>query len=93
MATARNRHEHTLIIEQWLDSYTARAELDGAHMVELPRALLPHDAASDTVLHVACENDACHIIIDVEETRAARARAAAQVQRLRRRDPGGDVAL
>ncbi|HET7584375.1 MAG TPA: DUF3006 family protein [Gemmatimonadaceae bacterium] len=93
MARPSRRDEHVLIVEQWLDDQMANVELDGERMVQLPRALLPHDAAPDVVLRVVREQAESRIVVDAEGTRAARKESAARVDRLRRRDPGGDVSL
>ena len=60
-------------------------------------ALLPLGTRADDVLAVAVDADAeratVTIVRDAEATRRARDAARAAQERLRRRDPGGDLAL
>ncbi len=73
-------------------------EVDGGSAVDLPRWMLPPGAREGDVLLARPEPGEdgmlrLHLRIDDDATRAARASAAARLERLRARDPGGDVQL
>jgi Protein of unknown function (DUF3006) len=72
-------------------------EVDGRGFVDLPRWLLPRAASGDDVLGVTVEADQNRAVIvvvrDAPATARAKAEARAAVERLARRDPGGDVTL
>ncbi|HET7790645.1 MAG TPA: DUF3006 domain-containing protein [Gemmatimonadales bacterium] len=72
-------------------------EIDGRRMVDLPRSLLPTAARGDDVLSVTVEAGADRAVVTITRDPAAterdRAEARATIDRLRRRDPGGDVRL
>jgi len=77
----------------------ASVEVDGATMITVPLALLPHGVRQGDVLrvHVAPtasgERSGISFEIDADATAQARARSAAQVQKGTRQanDPGGDL--
>jgi len=72
-------------------------EVDGRAMLDLPRWLLPPAARGDDVLAVTVEasDDRAVITIERDAAATARARDAARValDRLKRKDPGGDLRL
>lgn len=72
---------------------TAVVEVDGGGTLDLPRWLLPPDAREGDHLVVRGEGSRVEISLDPAATGAARAEAQATVERLKRRDPGGDLAL
>lgn len=82
-----DRHEETLTV----------VEVDGAGFVDLPRWLLPRGARGDDVLAVTVEADADRAVItvvrDAEATARAKAEAREAVERLQRKDPGGNIRL
>lgn len=84
---------HTLIVDRFADDHTAVVEIDGATIVPIPRLLLPEDATSDSVLRVARDPQHVSISMDPEATAAARRESALLAERLRARDPGGDLVL
>ena len=75
----------------------AVVEVDGGPTLDLPRWLLPHATRPDDVLLVSIEQGtdrtAVTIVRDVVATERARAAARQAVDRLQRRNPGGDVIL
>lgn len=93
MSIPATGRDHTLVIDRVVDEDTVVAELDGSIMVAVPRTLLPTDAAPDTVLRVRRDARNVEIAIDVDASRQARLRSEALAERLRQRDPGGDIAL
>ena len=72
-------------------------EVDGRAMLDLPRWLLPPAARGDDVLAVTVEASGDRAAITIERDAAATARAQeaarAAAQRLRKKDPGGDLRL
>lgn len=93
MSERRGQREHTLIIDRLVDEATAVVEIDGSSLAPIPRLLLPVDADSDAVLRVARGPRDVSITIDSDATEAARRESARLMNRLRTRDPGGDIAL
>lgn len=92
-----NESTHQLIVDR-LEGEIAVVEVDGARFFELPRWLLPAEAREDDVLTVTRragpDGAITHEIqIDARATTSARAEAAQLVDRLRRKDPGGDISL
>jgi hypothetical protein len=89
---------HRFIIDRYEDEL-AVVEVDGRGFVDLPRWLLPAGARADDVLAVTVEPgggpERATITIARDAQATARARDAAReaVERLKRRDPGGDVTL
>ncbi len=82
-----DRHEGELSI----------VEVDGATFLDVPRWMLPQAAHGDDVLAVTVEASEDRAVVTLERDAAATARAqaeaAAAVERLKRRDPGGDIRL
>jgi hypothetical protein len=92
-----NETTHELIVDRF-EGEMAVVEVDGARFFDLPRWLLPPEAREDDVLAVTCRTDAegaitHEIRIDTAATASARADAQQLVDRLRRKDPGGDISL
>jgi len=87
---------HQLIIDRY-EGDLAVVEVDGRGFVDLPRWLLPAGARADDVLAATVdagpERATITIARDAAATARARDAARAAVERLKRRDPGGDVAL
>ena len=87
---------HQLIIDRY-EGDLAVVEVDGRGFVDLPRWLLPAGARADDVLAATVdagpERATITIARDAAATARARDTARAAVERLKRRDPGGDVAL
>ncbi len=88
---------HQLIIDRF-DGELAVVEVDGTQFIELPRWLLPAEAREDDVLtltrRAAADGAITHEIrIDAGATARARAEARELVDRLRRKDSGGDLVL
>ncbi len=87
---------HTLVVDRHAGDVTV-VNVDGRGVADLPRWLLPRRAAGDDVLAVTVEADAeratITIVRDADATRRARDDARAAIDRLKQRDPGGDVIL
>jgi len=88
---------HRFVVDRF-EGDLAVVEVDGDRFLDLPRWLLPPAAREDDViaLDVAVQPDgALRLVarVDVEATMAARERARAAIDRLRRKDPGGDIVL
>ena len=90
------KETHRFIVDRHEGALTV-VEVDGKTFLELPRWLLPGSARADDVLAVTVEAEADRAVVTLERDAAATARAqadaAAAVERLKRRDPGGDVRL
>jgi len=87
---------HRFIVDRH-EGDLAVVEVDGAGFIDVPRWLLPGHARPDDVLAVTVEPGAERAVITIarDADATARAKSAAQraVERLKLRDPGGDVAL
>lgn len=88
---------HRLIIDRF-EGELAVVEVDGARFLTIPRWLLPADAVEDDILSLttrtAPDGALVHEIrIDHAATARALEEAEAIVDRLRRKDPGGDLTL
>jgi hypothetical protein len=88
---------HQLIIDRF-DGELAVVEVDGTRFIELPRWLLPAEAREDDLLTLTTRTTpdgaiTHEIRVDAAATAQARAEAQALVDRLRRKDPGGDLIL
>ncbi len=87
---------HQLIIDRYEGDLVV-VEVDGRGFVDLPRWLLPASARADDVLAVTVdagpERATITIVRDADATARARDAARAAVERLKRRDPGGDIVL
>ena len=90
------RESHRLIVDRHEEERTV-VEADGAGFFDVPRWLLPRATRGDDVLAVTVDVEADRAVItlvrDAAATARARAEAAEAVERLKRRDPGGDVQL
>lgn len=92
-----NDHTHRLIVDRF-ESEMAVVEVDGGPFLDLPRWLLPPGARPDDVI-LATPRDAAdgavawELRIDAEATAHAREEARRLVDRLRRKDAGGDLSL
>lgn len=92
-----NGERRRLVVDRF-EGDLAVVEVDGVGFVDLPRWLLPEGTREDDVL-VATAREAAdgavtwEIRIDAEATAAAREEARSLVERLRRKDPGGDIVL
>lgn len=75
----------------------AVVEIDGTGFCDLPRWLLPTAARPDDVLAVIVEAADESVVITIRRdpaaTERARQDARAAVDRLKRKDPGGDLRL
>jgi hypothetical protein len=88
---------HRLIIDRF-EGDMAVVEVDGERFIELPRWLLPAEAAEDDLLVLISRAEADGAIahelrIDAAATALARPEAEKLLDRLRRKDPGGDMVL
>ncbi len=90
------KETHRFIVDRHEEALTV-VEVDGTVFLDVPRWLLPGATRADDVLAVTVEAEANRTVVTLERDTAATARAqadaAAAVQRLKRRDPGGDVRL
>ncbi len=90
------KETHRFIVDRHEEALTV-VEVDGTVFLDVPRWLLPGATRADDVLAVTVEAEADRTVVTLERDTAATARAqadaAAAVQRLKRRDPGGDVRL
>lgn len=88
--------QHRFIVDRHEETLTV-VEVDGAGFVDLPRWLLPRAARGDDVLAVTVEAEADRAVItvvrDAPATARAQGEARAALERLKRKDPGGDVRL
>lgn len=76
----------------------AVVELGDGRFLDLPRWMLPTDAAEGTHLVVRSRTErtgarVLNIVVDHAATEAASQEVRATVERLRSRDPGGDIEL
>jgi hypothetical protein len=87
---------HRFIVDRHEENRTV-VEVDGAGFFDLPRWMLPSATRGDDVLAATVEAEADRAVItlvrDAGATARAKADAAAAIERLKRRDPGGDVQL
>lgn len=89
--------EHRLVVDRF-EGDLAVVEVDGGRFIDLPRWLLPPGTREDDVvaLTVRVGPDGavtCTARVDAAATAAAREEAERLVQRLRKKDPGGDIVL
>lgn len=80
------------------ESDLAVVELGDGRFLDLPRWMLPAEAAEGMQLVVQSHTDEggariLNIAVDHAATEAAREEVQAMVERLRSRDPGGDIEL
>ena len=87
---------HRLIVDRHEEDRIVVAA-DDAGFFDLPRWLLPTAARGNDVIAVTVEAEADRAVItlvrDADATTRAEAAARAVVERLKQRDPGGDVQL
>ena len=87
---------HRFIVDRH-EGKVSVVEIDGDALVDLPRWLLPTGTRGDDVLGVTVDAGAERAVITVTRDAAAteRAKAAGRraVERLKPKDPGGDVVL
>jgi hypothetical protein len=87
---------HQLIVDRH-EGDRSVVEVDGAGFADVPRWLLPTAARGDDVIAVIVQAEPDRTVVTLQRDPAATARArdAAKdiVERLKRRDPGGDVRL
>src|SRR5437879_2394916 len=79
------------------DGDVSVVEIDGRALLDLPRWLLPTGARGDDVLSVTVEAGSERTVItvarDAAETEQAKAAGRRAVERLKPKDPGGDLVL
>lgn len=87
--------EHRLEVDRF-EGDLAVVRVDGGRVLDLPRWLLPPAVREGDVVAVRGEGEGdlarVELRVDREAADAARAEAAALLLRLRRTDPGGDLA-
>ena len=88
---------HRLVVDR-VEGDLAVVEVDGGAVLDLPLWLLPAGTREGDVVTVAAsgeEDGALRLTLRVDPAAGARGReaAAARLERLRARDPGGDVEL
>ena len=87
---------HQLIVDRQ-EGDRMVVEVDGHGFADLPRWLLPAATRGDDVLTVIVESEPDRTVVTLQRDPAATARAKSAakdvVERLRKRDPGGDVRL
>ena len=82
-----------------IEEHTARVEVDGDKVVNLPSWILPEGVKDGDVLDVEHERkrggSRLTIVTDRSATKEASAKSAAQVRRTegKSKDPGGDITL
>lgn len=89
--------QHRWIVDRF-EGDLAVVEADGDRVLDVPRWLLPADAAEGDVIVVAVRSEGgtergLDLRIDREATERVRDEAQRLIDDLRRRDPGGDVNL
>jgi hypothetical protein len=88
---------YRLVIDRFEEDLVV-VEVNGGAMLDLPRWMLPSDAAEGDVVLMQQESSEgadlrWTVRIDRAATEAARNTARATLERLKQRDPGGDIAL
>ena len=87
---------HELVIDRFEGDY-AVVEVDGGRTLDLPRWMLPRELKEGDVIRATlnARDDSCQVAfrVDPDETHQRRRAASQAVQRLRERDPGGDIEL
>jgi hypothetical protein len=90
------RRSYEMVVDRF-EGEIAVVEVSGGHTLDLPRWMLPPQAAEGDVIRAhAAEVDGAWRVectVDAAETARRRDRAKGTLDRLRKRDPGGDVDL
>ena len=87
---------HRLIVDRFEGEFVV-VEMPGGNTIDLPRWLLPNGAKEGDVIQVETglgrdsEGGSVRLTIDLEASAAALADSRERLQRLRDRDPGGDI--
>lgn len=89
--------EHRFVVDRF-EGDLAVVEVDGDRFLDVPRWLLPPGTREDDVVVLTVRSGpdgsvTCTARVDAAATAAAREEAERLVQRLRRKDPGGDLVL
>jgi hypothetical protein len=89
--------EHRFVVDRF-EGDLAVVEVDGARFLDLPRWLLPPGTREDDVVRIAVRRAPDGTVtwtarVDAAATAAAREEAERLVERLRQKDPGGDIVL
>lgn len=94
MTDQQQRHE--LVVDRF-EGEVVVVEIDGSGTVDLPRWMLPAELREGDVvlarIEGARDRRTVECTVDAEETKRRRDRAGETVERLRARDPGGDITL
>lgn len=98
MGEARTAGAERRLVVDRLEGELVVVEVDGGPVLDLPRWLLPAGVREGDVITVRSTAEAegerkLLLRVDPEATRAARASVAERLERLRARDPGGDIEL
>lgn len=87
---------HRLVVDRHEEQRTV-VELDGKDFLDLPRWMLPPETRADDVIAVQVEAEGGRAVVTLlrDEAATARAQQTAReaIDRLRSRDPGGDMRL
>jgi len=88
---------HRLVVDR-IEGDLAVVEVDGDRFLDLPRWILPTGARGDDVVVVRRRETGdgavtLELVVDAEATARARDEAKALIERLRRKDTGGDIVL
>ncbi|MFO7259669.1 MAG: DUF3006 domain-containing protein [bacterium] len=89
--------EHRVVVDRF-EGDLAVVEVDGDRFLDLPRWLLPPGTREDDVVALTIRvspdgSVTCTARVDAGATAAARAEAERLIERLRQKDPGGDIVL
>ena len=89
--------EHRLVVDR-VEGDLAVVEVDGGAVLDLPLWMLPEGTRESAVVSVTSAGGEDGVLrltlrLDPEAGRRAREAAAERLERLRSRDPGGDVEL
>lgn len=96
---ADDRPSHRLVVDRW-EGDLCVVETEDGRVLDLPRWLVPPGAREGDVIRAWVEPDDAEpgarqvtLRVDAEATAEARAAVESLLERLRRRDPGGDIEL
>jgi hypothetical protein len=85
---------HRLVVDRFEGEFVV-VELPGGNTIDLPLWLLPNGAKEGDVIQVETglgrEGGSVRLTIDLDASAAALADSRERLQRLRDRDPGGDI--